>query len=473
MLSFVLEKIKGKSFEELIVYIFSTFIVNFGNFFLIPFYWKKLTPTDYGIIAIVEMMGVFFPILGGLSLSSAITRFYYEWPNEEKKENTGSLWILNWFSIISIGVIFIFIIKLIFPFLFNRFEFSNMIFLGLVGMLLNSLGEFVFMTIRINRQPKIYFIFNLMKFLLNIGFGLYFVVFLNQKLRGYFLASVFTGLFFSVACILIMLKLSKPCIRSKVIKKSLDFSLPIVPSNIMGTLYSMIDKYILQNYVSLELFGIYSLSLKFVNLIGSLHNAIKLSYAPRIMKIDSKFKREMASKKIAQINFQYIMLIFLGGLFVSLFTEKVVFLIGNEKYFPVIKYVPVLVAVFVLKYIYAYFASGIILSKKTKVFWKLTGVNLILLVILSFLLIPKYQLNGIIMSKFILFLFNLILSSYVSFKLYKIHNKIFLISIMYFVLASILFGSHFINFNFYIDIVLFLLYFLLTIYFIKSSMKKS
>ena len=68
-----------------------------------PLMWQKLTPEDYGVIAVVEMIGVFAIIFLGLNLDQSITRFYYEWDEEVKEKKIGALWVLSWLEILIVG----------------------------------------------------------------------------------------------------------------------------------------------------------------------------------------------------------------------------------------------------------------------------------------------------------------------------------------------------------------------------------
>ena len=56
----------NKSFHSLLkregkdsfIFTLATFISLLASFLLMPLMWQKLTPQDYGVIAVVEMIGV-------------------------------------------------------------------------------------------------------------------------------------------------------------------------------------------------------------------------------------------------------------------------------------------------------------------------------------------------------------------------------------------------------------------------------
>ena len=75
-----------------------------------PLFWRKLTPSDYGVIAIIDMIRVFTGCFLGVGLDQSITRLYYEWDSQERKRNLGTLWISDLAVIAFFGSLFVVLI---------------------------------------------------------------------------------------------------------------------------------------------------------------------------------------------------------------------------------------------------------------------------------------------------------------------------------------------------------------------------
>jgi O-antigen/teichoic acid export membrane protein len=88
-----------------------------GTLLLIPLLWQKLTPEDYGIIGLTEVLSlVLIPVLG-FGGPDVIQRFYFEWSESDRPKHLGSIWI---FSIIS-SLVFCLVVDTAGDFIFSNF----------------------------------------------------------------------------------------------------------------------------------------------------------------------------------------------------------------------------------------------------------------------------------------------------------------------------------------------------------------
>jgi O-antigen/teichoic acid export membrane protein len=81
-----------------LIYTLGTFGLRFASFLLIPLYWRFLDPADYGLLAVTEIFKTFLSVFLGLGIADSITRFFHAWPETERRERLGSIWILDWGS---------------------------------------------------------------------------------------------------------------------------------------------------------------------------------------------------------------------------------------------------------------------------------------------------------------------------------------------------------------------------------------
>lgn len=64
--------------RQSVVYSLAVLVPNVVGFLLLPIYTRYLTPAQYGTLAIIDMLGLYFSILVGSGLSSALLRYYSE-----------------------------------------------------------------------------------------------------------------------------------------------------------------------------------------------------------------------------------------------------------------------------------------------------------------------------------------------------------------------------------------------------------
>lgn len=409
--------------KDATIYTALTFITQLGAFLLIPLFWKKLSPADYGVIAIVDIIAAFISMFGGLFLDQSITRFYYEWPEHERKRRLGALWVAHWASSIGIGAGFIFILSFISHFLFPEVPFYPLIFLGLVNAIFTLMTAVPFSTLRIKRVPWLYALYSLTSFFISIALSIYFVIILNQKLYGYFVGGVISNTVICFISIILMSFFAVPCIRGAGLRESLRFSLPMIPSSIIANITAVADRFILQRFSSLYVLGIYSICLKFAKLIDSLHTALKLSYGPFLFKTVAQHAVEEARTIITRISMFYIIPIFVGGLMVSVFVKDFVHFINRPDYFPVISYVPLLVIPAIIATFYMYFTPGMYVAKRTDLLWITNAVQLPVVLISGLIFIPLLKLEGVIITRYLNLITYIAASFFLSQKVYALPTR--------------------------------------------------
>ena len=118
-------------------------------------------PADFGILAVIAVIGAFQALLSSLSLDLAITRFYYEWPEALRRRNLGAIWTWNWIATLAVGVLFLLAFQVLGPLLFRDVPYDPWLILGIVGNLLANLFIIPASTIRIKRLPWLFGAYNL------------------------------------------------------------------------------------------------------------------------------------------------------------------------------------------------------------------------------------------------------------------------------------------------------------------------
>lgn len=412
-----LKKLLRAESRDSLYYVGTTFVSTLASFIIVPLFWRELTPFDFGIMAVVDMINLFVSKFMGLSLESSITRFYYEWDDSEKKKNTGTLLIVNWSTVLVIGVISLFVLSLTSKYIFKKVSFYPFLLLGISNGILIAFTAFPFSLLRIKRKAMLFAILRLSTFCVQISLNIIFVLVLKQGVVGYYKSNLIVNGIIIAAFIPILWSFVKLSFNRKVLSDALKFSLPLMQRNILVSLYSVVDRFVLQNYYSLEVLGIYNIGMKFANVISALYNALKMSYTPFLYQKISE-KTEEAKNDIFQMVKFYIAPVFICGLLISLYIDNFVVLIGQEEYFPVVDIVPWLVGFSLLNSLYIYYSPGLLLSKRTRLLLIPTVVQIVAIFLTSILIIPHYGLTGVIISKYICVVLFLSISLFLSKKMF-------------------------------------------------------
>lgn len=433
------------------VYTFSTFLLQLGNFLIVPLFWQKLTLEDYGILAIIEMITAFLALYLGLQLDFSITRFYYEWTQEERKYNVGTLWLVSWISTIVLGVVSIYLFSFINSLLFNEVSFYPIIFLGLIYVVIGRLTLIPYATIRIANIPVLYAAYSILSFIVRIILNIYFVLILDKKLYGLFVSNIISNSFTVILGAIIMFRFAIPCIKYNTLKESLKFSLPLIPSNLISSFTNFIDRYLLQKYASIEVLGVYSVSLKFTNLIVQFHSALKTSFVPYMLNVIQKDK-EWGIKMIEKMRFYYLIILLIVSLAIAVYIKDFVYMTNRAEYFPVISWIPWLIGPTLISSLVIYFAPGLFLSKRSDLTWIPSIIQMIFVLGLGIILISKYEILGVVITRYASALSLFIATFILGEKLYSVPLRWFKFSFLLLFMTAIILLSKLLWFkNLFVD----------------------
>jgi O-antigen/teichoic acid export membrane protein len=84
----------GRFSSNAAVYGVSLVITRAGWIVLLPIYWTRLSPEDYGIIGIAAAIQLFLTPVLSLGLYDAVQRFYFEWTQSERRRRVAALWVV-------------------------------------------------------------------------------------------------------------------------------------------------------------------------------------------------------------------------------------------------------------------------------------------------------------------------------------------------------------------------------------------
>ena len=95
-----------KVFKNASHYILASLLPIAVGFLMLPIYTLYLSPTDYGILALVLSLQTFLPILMTLQIQGSIPRFYFEYYDDKAKLKVFISTILLFLVILSTAAVF-------------------------------------------------------------------------------------------------------------------------------------------------------------------------------------------------------------------------------------------------------------------------------------------------------------------------------------------------------------------------------
>jgi len=467
-------------FKDTSEYIKGALFINFLSFITLPIYTKYLTPSDFGIIALGFLFGQITTSIFSFGLSSATTRFFFEFREKKKLDDFR---LLNTTNLVFQIIMFILIGLLIFLFsknfsilIYQDGNLKKIIFLSYVYGALNRIYNYFLNIFIFTENPKKYLKYNISNSLIIHALSIVLILLFSFS----FEARIYSPIIIYILFIPLLIYSTKNFFYKKFkflyLKKSLTFSYPQVPDNIIGLTNEGADKYLLGYFKSISVLGLYDLSNKFANISKIIFDSVIKTWTPFFLK-NSEKNDENSKKKIVEM-YNYILSFFtISSLSIIYFSEELVKLLTNEQFYEIIIYIPLIGSyIFIIHSINIISKAQLIASKKLKYYIYASSTSLIINIILNILLIPKFGIFGAVFATgFSGLISSLILLHYGQKNYYLNLDYKFLILINLIYFLSIIIILYLISFelNFILKIFIKIIYLILIFYLLVVMNKMS
>ena len=372
------------------------------GFLLIPIYTRYLTPQDYGIVALVTSVTAFLSIFYLLGLPSAIRRFYFTDPTNENYVKR--LWGTNITFIIIIAFMTTFVLILLkgkgLSLFLGEVPFYPHVILGLITILTLPFFDIYQTTLKIRQLGLRYGLQNVFRFLFQIGLTILFVVFLKYGAVGPLLASALTGTALFLYTFFVFGRSLKWGIDPKILKKSLTYSLPLIPHSLAGWANSLISRVFLSRITSLMDVGLFNIGYMFGSTLNMITAGFNEAFSPYFTE---KLEGGSGQDKNLIIKISTIVIGFycILATFLSLFSKEVITLMTTSEYQSSWVVTPFIAFGNVASGIYRFFVAPLFFNLSGTKYvsigtFTVAGLNIFFL----FYLIPKYGIVGAAFSGF-------------------------------------------------------------------------
>lgn len=193
-------------------------------------------------------------------------------------------------------------------------------------------------------------------------------------------------------------KYFKPVFFFSHLKKSIKYSLPLLPDDLLGLFQNSIDKFMLQIYKSINYVGLYDISLKVADISKFFFDAASKVWNPFFLKESEKTDGKSKKKLVLRYN---IYLFFMNSLtfIVCIFSDELIKILLDKNFHSVNIYVPICC----LSVLIAHSFSTVALpqlqyAKKLTIIPVSSFFTMIINLTLNFLLIPKYGVFGAVLA---------------------------------------------------------------------------
>lgn len=437
--------IHKQSWKKLIVskgkwYIFSSLFTKGLGILLLPVYTRYLSLADYGVLSVLNSIGQLLPILISLQIDGAFGRYFHE--DKVDHQRLRKLFSTTyWFIAIYGGVIVAIslVSSSIWVGYFAQVPFPYLL-LTFIPALLMQLGQLGTIYLRQSLNSRRTTFLEVGTALLSIGITLPLLIIFNMGVLAKLIGSAFAATFILAYYSWYFIKKNLLGFEwdFQVLRRSLIYSLPLLPSVVAGWISGSSDRLMLAKYVSVESVGIYSLAATLATLLYVIQDALTQVTGPISMS-GLVHEKQKTLNKIAYLSLLMWALMLGANLSVVLFSPEIIAIFATKKYAASAALIGICGFAYVVSSQYRIFMDILSLHNKT---WLLSLTGLLaaaLSGVLNLLLIPRFGTYGAATAFVVSVAFNTgsIVFCAMRFEYVKVEwNRMILLSILFIVGSS-------------------------------------
>lgn len=384
-----------KLLSNTIIFGIGTFGSKILVFLLMPLYTSVLKKSDFGIVdLIIQTSNLLIPIVS-LGIANAVIRFGLD--RSVKK--------IDVFSIGLVTILWGFGIFLILIPVLRRITYiSDYTALIYIFVLMSCLRTLCSQFVRAKEYVRLYALDGVLSTITIIIFNVLFLVVLKLGITGYVLAIVISDLlstiflFFS-ANLKRYIKLKN--INRDLAKAMLKYSIPLIPATIFWWITNVSNRFIVAYSLGSEANGLFAASYKIPTIVVLISNIFMDAWQMSAVSDDDKVSRARFFSKVFNV---YQSVLFLCASGIVLFSKLITKILVSNAYYPSWRYIPFLVMATTFSCLVTFLGSVYMVEKKSILTLSTTVVGAVVNVILTFLLIQKYKVNGAAFATFISYL---------------------------------------------------------------------
>jgi len=372
---------------------------------LLPLFTRYLTPSEYGIIALLDTTVDIFATFCAAGLGQAVVRFYHSVADDQGRRQVISTALLMSGSVtICVFILIAFVPNPIAFWVFKSHEYDNFVLLAVSTMLIGLPGGIASMVLEASGRFRLVCIIELVRIVFNASLKIYFVIFLQQGIDGVLWGNLISAVLFSGCLALWMIFSVGIHVNRSFIGPMLRYGLPFVPTILSSVGMHQLNRFYLNAYNTADQVAYYQLALQLPFAL----NSLILGSFDGVWSSRAVFTVAKAPDALNQ--YQRISTYFLALLSFVLFSVAIsarvlVKIFAAPSYAPAAIYIPFIAFGLWFFSCHVFVRTGVILSKDTYLLTINYGLTLGVAFLLNWLLIPRFGTYGAAYASVMIYFF--------------------------------------------------------------------
>ena len=400
------------------------------GFILLPIYTRFLTPTDYGVLAMLLVLTAFFLPLAGLGMNEAVFKFFRD-ENVDRNQllSTAFIAVFGSSTILLISSqVFLAggLLKLV---LTPTTESGLLIIrLGLFSAYLSTLSNVFNTAIRADRKVRTALVVNVIYLICQVTVSVVLIIIYKKGVLGMVYGQVFGQIMMFTTLVVIIKKSYKVIPNWTMFKQMLSYGIYSVPAQLMDSVMRQLGQYMIKSILSLKETGLYGIAERITAPILIVGNSMRYAHTAFFFQIlneeknPSHYLRALASFYIAFLAYLWV------G--VSVWGVEILRLLTPPEYHIASNLIAPIAIIPLLVNVYTFMASGIDSGKNLRPYIIVNLVGVVVFGVSLFIMLDEFGIIGAAYAAIFTRIIMIIVSHYYSQKSLKVNYNIIAIFIL-------------------------------------------
>ena len=390
----------GKLGTNSAIYAATNLLQKGASFLLMPLYTLYLDPSAYGVLSIVTAINGLLSIAFTLGLTSAVTRFYFEYQRDP--DQLAEFWgsILAFVLLLSalVAGALLALGDLVLRPLIGEVAFWPYVALGVLAAFFQPFFTTFLTVLQTRNEARRYAVISLAHFALTTLLTLALVVVLGWGVVGALIATLAAAAVFFVVSLWLLRADLKLCLRWRHLRPAFAYSLPQVPHSIASQVTAITDRLILNGQLGAATAGLYSVGAMVAMVVEVAAQSVNRAYVPLSMaQLKSGHPREL--DQLRAVGALVVGGFCLVAATIGVFGHELVWLLASPSFAQAAAVIPILAYCGVASSIY-YLLVNVLFFDRSAI--KLLPIGSLsaagLNVSLALMLVPRFGMQGAAVS---------------------------------------------------------------------------
>lgn len=359
----------------------------------LPLFTVYLTPSEYGVIAMLALLSMVLQPIFSFGLGAAMGLYYFKRDDPENK----SMVVWTVFLIHALSSLFLMIIgwtcsTFIAKLLQLSAEYDLAVSLSLTGSAFTIMVTSLMARVQFEKKAKLYVVITMATLLTAVSVSIFTVIYLGWGVVGMVLGQVSGNAITLLTFFVIALRNTRMVVSGAMAKELISKGLPLIPSFAFVFIITHGNKYILEWSSGLEAVGIYSIGFNLGMTISIVTSGIATAWFPFFMSYVDRQKE--IEEVFAKIFTYYVFGVGFLSILYFVFAKLVVLLITHEAYHSAHHLIGFIATACLFQTLFVFFLPGLYFNGEVKYVSVVQGMAALLSLPLNFYLITELGILG-------------------------------------------------------------------------------